>query len=225
MSARVIFAKSARPGRCAGQWTYAAKITPNGQMGMQKQEGNQSVGGHHLVLGRLDDILTGETLDDTLDERYRQKLARFLLEVKGFDRVEITPRNRLQIRAGAKAALVVVDFKITLADRVGMIIKFGPGSIVTRQRPALAASRLIAPYQVPVVVVTNGETATVLDGATGAETGGGLASIPTRSTLRDTLKTAALQRLPAMRLEMEARILYAYEVDGSCPCDETVCRL
>ena len=36
------------------------------------------------------------------------------------------------------------------------LLTFGPGSIVSRERPALAVARLVAPYQVPVVVVTNG---------------------------------------------------------------------
>jgi len=181
--------------------------------------------GHHLILGRLVDVLTGETLDDTHDERYRQKLARFLLDAKGYSRAEITPRTRLRVRAGAKEALVPVDFKIALAGRVGMIIKFGPGSIVTRQRPALAASRLIADYQVPVAVVTNGETAVVLDGATGAETAEGLEAIPARSALQEILAQTGLEPLPDKRLEMEARILYAYEVDDSCDCDDSICRL
>ncbi|MCK7466807.1 MAG: hypothetical protein MZU91_00755 [Desulfosudis oleivorans] len=41
--------------------------------------------GHHLILGKLTDFLTGEILDDTLDERYRQKIARWLVEQKGYD--------------------------------------------------------------------------------------------------------------------------------------------
>ena len=31
--------------------------------------------GHHLILGKLADFLTGDILDDTLDERYRQAIA------------------------------------------------------------------------------------------------------------------------------------------------------
>ena len=38
--------------------------------------------GHHLILGELIDFITGETLQDTHDERYLQKLARLLVEQK-----------------------------------------------------------------------------------------------------------------------------------------------
>lgn len=39
--------------------------------------------GHVLQLGTLTDYLTGISLPDTLDERYRQKLARFLVVERG----------------------------------------------------------------------------------------------------------------------------------------------
>jgi len=31
--------------------------------------------------------------------------------------------------------------------------------------------------------------------------------------------------IAADRAEMESRIVYCYEVDGSCPCDEDICIL
>ena len=37
------------------------------------------MGGHHLILGKLTDFISGEILDDTLDERHRQKIARLLV--------------------------------------------------------------------------------------------------------------------------------------------------
>jgi len=36
--------------------------------------------GHHLILGELDDLITGERVKDTHDERYRQKIARLLID-------------------------------------------------------------------------------------------------------------------------------------------------
>ncbi len=106
-----------------------------------------------------------------------------------------------------------------------MIIKFGPGSIVTRRRPLLAASRILVPYQIPVAVVTNGEDAEVLDGASGRIISRGLEAIPSKGQLMKISFTGLFSRIPAKRAEMESRILYCYEVDGSCPCDENVCKL
>ncbi len=127
--------------------------------------------------------ITGQVLPDTHDERYRQKLARLLMDAKGYARKDIQSRCSLRVKAGDNCAIVKVDMAVTIADRICMIIKYGPGSLVTRHRPALAASRLLAPYQIPVVVVTNGEDADILDGRTGEVIGSGLENIPARPEL------------------------------------------
>lgn len=180
---------------------------------------------HHLVLGELTDFITGEVLEDTHDERFRQQLARFLVAEKKFAKDDITPRVKLLAQAGKNRAIVPVDFKITLAKRVLMIIKYGPGSIVTRRRSALAASRLITSYQVPLAVVFNGLDAETLDAGTGKIRSRGLDGIPNKADVLAEFADAILQPIAPRRAEMEARILYAYEINDSCPCDDTVCRL
>lgn len=182
-------------------------------------------GGHHLILGTLTDFLTGDILDDTLDERYRQHIAKLLIDQKGYHKTDIRSRQRIPVSAGTCRAFVPLDFLVHLSSTVAMVIKYGPGSIVTRRRPALALSRICAPYQVPVVVVTNGETAEVIDGESGKLISGGFDGIPVRHRLEQILKTAPLARIHEKRFEMESRILFAFEVDGACPCDETICRV
>ena len=181
--------------------------------------------GHHLILGERTDFITGETIIDTHDERYRQKIARLLINHKGYQKNDIEPRKDLLVQAGENRAVIKIDFLINLSGKVCMIIKFGPGSIVTRRRPLLAASRILAPYQIPMAVVTNGEDAEVLDGASGRVISRGLETIPGREQLVDICCADHFNRIPVERAEMESRILYCYEVDGSCPCDENVCIL
>lgn len=181
--------------------------------------------GHHLILGELSDFLTGETLADTHDERYRQKIARILVEQKGYTRQQITPRCDLLVQAGLKRAVVKVDFKVELSRKPYMLLKYGPGSIVTRRRAALAASRLLGPVQIPVVVVTNGEDAEILWGATGKVMTTGLAAIPARKQLLQMVSAADFTPIASERVVREAQILYAFEVDDSCPCDDTIGRI
>ena len=181
--------------------------------------------GHHLILGELVDFISGKTLVDTHDERYRQNLARMLVNQKGFMKKEIKPRRKLRVSAGEKSAIIKIDFEINVSGKIGMIIKYGPGSLVTRQRPALAVSRLVATYQVPIVVVTNGEDAEVIEGATGKIIARGLELIPAKSELLKIVKNIRFDQISVKQAEMESRILYAFEVDGNCPCDDTICRL
>jgi hypothetical protein len=181
--------------------------------------------GHHLILGELTDVISGEVLPDTHDERYRQKIARFLIEEKGYSKDDITPRFDLIVEAGKYRAVIKVDFLVTLETKIRMIIKYGPGSMVTRHRSALAISRLVAPYQVPVVVVTNGKNADILDGISGKVTSSGLEKIPSKRDLYHATANHAFAKITQLRAEQESRIVYTFEVDGSCPCDDTICKI
>jgi hypothetical protein len=182
------------------------------------------VNDHHLVMGRLVDFLTGRVLDDTHDERYRQKLARFLVEEKGYAPSDIMTGRSVKVGAGKKRACVPITYIIEAAGRDAILIHYGPGSLVTRHRPALALARLAAPFQIPIVVVTNGETADILDGASGKIKAAGLARIPSRQQLILELQECPWEPVDCRRAEMESRIVLAYEVDDRCPCDDTVCR-
>jgi hypothetical protein len=181
--------------------------------------------GHHLILGQMADFITGEVLEDTHDERYRQKLARILVKEKGYRKKEIHPRFELLIKAGNEAAIIKIDYTITLSGKVCMIIKYGPGSLVTRHRPVLAASRLVVPYQVPYAVVTNGEDAEILEGSSGKVVADGLEGIFDRSKLIGESQNANFEAVSHKAAEMASRILYCYEIDDSCPCDDTICKL
>jgi len=181
--------------------------------------------GHHLILGKCEDYLTGEILADTADERFRQEIARLLVEEKGYGRAEIAARRKLSVNAGPNSAVIPVDFVVSLQGRICMVVRFGPGSVVTRQRSTLAAARLIAGQRIPVVVVTNGQTADILDGATGKRIGEGLAAVPHRSELAQMAERHRFEPISTERLEKEARIVYAFEVDDACPCDDTICRM
>ena len=181
--------------------------------------------GHHLILGETTDFITGKTIQDTHDERYRQNIARLLVNEKLYNKPDIKPRHELIVQAGEKKAIIRVDFLITVGNRICMIIKYGPGSIITRHRPALSASRLVASYQIPVVVVTNGVDADNLDGSTGKVFLNGLDVILSKPELLKFSEKFTFSEIPEIRAEAESRILYAYEVDGSCPCDDTICRI
>jgi hypothetical protein len=179
--------------------------------------------GHHLILGQLTDYISGRILDDTLDERYRQRLGRLLVEEKGFAKSEITSRYELKFKVDHRCARLRVTYIVTLGRHIGMILHFGPGSLVTRHRPVLAMARLVTGYQVPVVVVTNGDQADVLEGGSGRRVTSGLEMIPDRDQLAAICDQWSWPSISKERANKEARILMAFEVDDRCPCDDSVC--
>ncbi len=181
--------------------------------------------GHHLIMGELVDFLSGKKILDTHDERYRQKIARFLVEQKEFTKDQIDSQTPLIVSAGESRGQIKVDFCIRLQRNMVMVIKYGPGSLVTRYRPALAISRLLVPYQIPLVAVTNGEALHLLDGENGTLISEGFESLPNSNVLADRFLGVAFKSISKERAQMEARVVYCYEIDGSCPCDDTVCKL
>jgi hypothetical protein len=52
-----------------------------------------------------------------------------------------------------------------------------------------------------------------------------LPAVPNRSELINQLDSFDFTPISAKRIELESRILYAYEVDDACVCDVNICRL
>ena len=175
--------------------------------------------GHHLVYGTLQDYLTGETLPDTDDERFRQRLARLLVEQKGYAREELEPRLAIETTFNKTYVKSVIDLTVRLAGRRVCILRYGPGSLVTRERPAVAAARLLDPaYRIPLAVVTNGREMELLDTATGKVLDQGpIERLPSRDQLAARMPDLVFEPFddPARR-EKEARILNCFDLQVCC---------
>ena len=177
---------------------------------------------HHMIYGRLVDYVTGEPLVDTDDERYRQKLAQMLVTEKGFAKTELEMRRRIETLFATQFVVSKIDIVVSIAGQRVMVLRYGPGSLVTRERPAIAAARVLEENQmIPLVVVTNGEDAELLDARTGKVLATGLEAIPTREAVVAMLPGLDFSPVPQERREPELRILNAFDVESCCaggPC-------
>lgn len=178
---------------------------------------------HHMIYGETTDFVTGEMITDTDDERYRQQLARLLVEEKGYRKQDLEVRLKIETLFAGQFVVSKIDLIARLDGRRTMVIRYGPGSLVTRERPALAAARVLDREQViPLTVVTNGIDAEILDTETGKVTATGLAAIPDRQQLGElAARKDILPGLDEDRREKELRILNAFDVEICCaggPC-------
>ncbi|MGD9023083.1 MAG: type I restriction enzyme HsdR N-terminal domain-containing protein [Deltaproteobacteria bacterium] len=180
---------------------------------------------HELVLGETVDFITGETLIDTIDERARQEIARFLVNEKGYLKEDIRVRRPIALDVDGNKGTFIVNFVVHVSGKAFMIIIFGPGSLVSRERPALAAARLVEPYTVPFTVVTNGRSAEVLETQSGHVIAEGLENIPSKEQALERFKTVVFETLAGKHMDRERRILYAFEVLAERECDEFTCSL
>ena len=181
------------------------------------------MGQHHLVLGELTDYITGRTLVDTHDERARQTIARLLVDEKGYDRADITTGIDLPLTVDGDSGTVRVDFVIRIDGRAVMAIIYGPGAIVSRQRPALAAARLVEDHVIPYAVISNGRDAHVMDSKTGKVIAEGLDAIFAKAELLAGMDTLIFEKLPENRVDKERRILFCMEVLTERECETFTC--
>ncbi len=178
---------------------------------------------HHFIYGTLRDYCTDEVLIDTDDERYRQKLARLLVEGKGYAKNELVARLKIETLFSKSFVVSTIDLVVSVLGKRLLLIRYGPGSLVTRERPALAAARVLErEYVIPFTVVTNGEDAELLDSRSGQVLACGLAAIPTRAQAGPMCQDTEFWPLaPGPQRLMELRILNAYDQEICCvggPC-------
>lgn len=173
---------------------------------------------HHLIYGTLVDYLSGEQLTDTDDERIRQKLAKMMVVEKGYPKDLLTPRLKIDTLFTRCFVVSTIELTISLLNKQFMILRYGPGSLVSRERSAIAAARVLHPdYCIPLAVVTNGEDAELLDTRTGKILGYGLDSIPNYTTALEIREQLLFLPPPdAARRERELRILNAFDVERCC---------
>lgn len=178
---------------------------------------------HHLIYGMCKDFVTGESIVDTDDERYRQKLARLLVEGKGYARTDLEMRIKIETLFAKQFVVSTIDFVVNIRGKRFMVVRYGPGSLVTRERAAIAAARVLDPaYRIPLAVVTNGEDAELLDTLTGKVIKLGLDGIPAKGEAERIFD--GLEFVPFTdkdRRERELRILNAFDVEVCCaggPC-------
>jgi hypothetical protein len=177
---------------------------------------------HHFIYGTCSDYVTGEVIVDTDDERYRQELARLFVEEKGYQKTDLEPRLKIETLFSSNFVVSKIDLVVSLRQKRLFVVRYGPGSLVTRERPALAAARVIDQgYVIPDSIVTNGEDAELLDTRSGKVLATGMEGIPDKSDGLRLLTTAVFTTLPAGQREMELRILNAFDKEACCvggPC-------
>ena len=178
---------------------------------------------HHYIYGTCVDYLTGEVIVDTDDERCRQELARLLVEKKEYLKADLEPRLCIETLYSGQFVASTIDITARVEGRRFMILRFAPGSLVTRERAAIAAARIMEPaYQVPLAVVTNCKDAEVIDTYTGKVIRQGIDSIPGKKEAQALVQSLRFDPFDdEKKRDRERRILNAYDKEVCCvggPC-------
>lgn len=162
-------------------------------------------------------MITGLPITDGDDEYVRQEVEKLLLE-RGFPpgQVEVDAERTLHILA--EPITVRADLLVQVAGRQGLLLRCARGSLVTREREAIAAARLMADPWVPLAMLSNGEDAELLEVATSKVLEQGLKAIPTFRDLTGLVESYPPHHPDDRELQRAARV-YAAFVSIQCPSE------
>ncbi|OQY03666.1 MAG: hypothetical protein B6I22_11115 [Desulfobacteraceae bacterium 4572_123] len=158
------------------------------------------------------DFITGKKVPDVGAEANRQAVERYLVENKGYLPENIQVDAPIKLTIGGEPYRSTVDLVVSVAGKRYMVIKCAPGSLGSREREAVSAARLLdRSYQIPLAVVSDGRTATVLDTTTGKKIDAGLESLPSREVAAKKSAGTVFQVLAENRCEREKLIFRSYD--------------
>jgi len=181
----------------------------------------RTIPGHHTVYGVLHDYLSGEELPDTDDERIRQQLARMLVEEKGYTKDELEPRLCIETTYNHIFVRSIIDLAVRIEGKRLFILRYGPGSLVTREKSVIAAARVLDPeYRIPYGVITNGRDAEFLETKKGTVLGTGMEAIPDKKQAEKLFAETVFEPYddPEAR-EKTLRILNTFDLEICCRGD------
>ncbi len=160
-------------------------------------------------------FLTGKLVLDTDRERIRQKIAKYLVEEKGYNISDFILDREIYIEANNEKIIAFVDLLVKINDKSMMIIRCAPGSVITRESGTVAAARLLEKdHIIPYAVQANLYDASFIDVKKKKAIGYGWESIPKRAELIKMNAKWPPPKLPEERIPLEKQILYSYDTHG-----------
>jgi len=107
---------------------------------------------------------------------------------------------------------------VRIKGRRLFILRYGPGSLVTRETAAVAAARILDPeYRIPLAIVTNGRDAELLETAQGKVLATGMACIPDRHRAEAMLDEFVFEPfIDPGRRDKALRILNVFDQEVCC---------
>lgn len=160
---------------------------------------------------QITDYITGRSVPNIGAEMNRQRVERYLVDDKGYLPTDIVVDAPIEMDIDGQMYRSQVDLVVRIDARPMMVVKCAAGSLGSREREAVSAARLFDRSPLPLAVVSDGTTATILDSATARKTAEGMAAIPSREELADLAGATPRTPLPPERLARERLIFRSYD--------------
>ena len=159
----------------------------------------------------LVDYITGKSVPNVGAEEIRQRVEQYLVEEKGYSKEDICVDADIEIDIDGSRYSSQLDLVISVENKNLMVIKCAAGSLESREREVISASRIFASSPVPYAVVSDSKTAVIYDAVSGKKTGEGLNRLPSRTEAGNFFKTNQPDQISEKRLKKEKIIFRSYD--------------
>ncbi|MCK5784561.1 MAG: type I restriction enzyme HsdR N-terminal domain-containing protein [Desulfobacterales bacterium] len=159
----------------------------------------------------LVDYITGKTVPNVGTEEIRQRVEQYLVEEKGYNKEDICVDADIEIDIDGSRYVSQLDLVISVESSNVMVIKCAAGSLESREREVISASRIFASSPIPYAVVSDSKTAVIYASETGKKIGEGLKDVPSRTAAEKIISIYQPVQIPEKRLKKEKIIFRSYD--------------
>jgi len=173
--------------------------------------------------GTLRDYLTGEDVDETTFEEFRQALVKLLVEEKGYPKDRIRSKVKLAYSVDGEEYERPLDYVVyDDADKPIFVVIFCSGEVGSYERETVCAGRLIQGGPVAYAMVTDTMHAALMDVMTGDVVAHGMEAVPDWERLLKMVEESDVRPLTVEQRERQTRVFHAYcgFLYGTC-CSES----
>ena len=172
--------------------------------------------------GTLRDYLTGEEIDETTYEEFRQALAKLLVEDKGYPKANLKAKVDLDYEIDGETFTRTMD--LVAYDDEGRplaVFLFCAGDIGSYERETLCVTRLMPGGPAPYGIATDTLQASLMDEATGRCVASGMDAVPDWERLNQMAADYERTELSSERRKKIERIFHTYNgfLFGTCCSD------
>lgn len=141
----------------------------------------------------------------------QRKVVEFLSSQNGYSNEHMEVNTNFTVHMPDTSFNVKADIVLKIDGRIFCIIKCAMNSLESWERHSIAFCRVVGSDIIPYAVITDGETARLIDVVKGELLSEGLDSIPSIDDALKIIKNITFQAYPEQKAEREKRILYAFD--------------
>jgi hypothetical protein len=162
----------------------------------------------------ITDFITGKSVPSVGAEANRQEVEKILVEKKGFSKSDIEVDVDIDLVIAGSPYHSQIDLVVSVAEKRVIVIKCAAGSLGSREREVVSAARLLDVYQIPFALVSDGNTAILLDTISGKILKKGIEAIPSKEEVLKNLQEIEFLPVSEKKIEREKLVFRTYDMEN-----------